>query len=377
MPLTTWSFPTSIVFGPGAIEALPARIALLNAKRPLVVCDAGVVKAGLAAKVQKVLESASLPVSVFDKVDPNPVEQNVIDGLAAYKAHGADVIVSLGGGSPLDAGKLIALRVHHDRPLHEYDDAIGGDAHITSNVPPIITVPTTAGTGSEVGRSGVLTLAATGRKTVIFSPYFLAKCAILDPELTVSMPARITAATGFDALTHCLEAYCSVGDHPMADAIALGGLELCAKALARAVSHGDDLEARGDMMKAAMMGAVAFQKGLGACHSLAHPLSSEKNLHHGLSNALCLPAVVEFNDDAIHAKLDRIRGILAPSAKTLAAGLRDLRAALGLPSGLAAEGVTKSDIPKLSAKAIEDACHRCNPKPVTQNDLAKLYEASL
>ncbi len=341
------------------------------------VCDAGIAKAGLAARVQKVLESAGLAVSVFDKVDPNPVEANVTGGVAAFKAHKADLIVSLGGGSPLDVGKLIALKTTHDRPLHEYDDAIGGDAHITSNVPPIITIPTTAGTGSEVGRSGVVTLEATGRKTVIFSPYFLAKAAILDPELTVSMPARVTAATGFDALTHCLEAYCSLGDHPMADAIALGGLELCAKSLARAVEKGDDLEARGDMMKAAMMGAVAFQKGLGACHSLAHPLSSEKHLHHGLSNALCLPAVVEFNDDAIHAKLERIRGILSPQAKTLAEGLRAIRARIGLPAGLRAEGVTESDIPKLADKAIEDACHRSNPKPVTKSDLAKLYEASL
>jgi alcohol dehydrogenase class IV len=377
MALTTWSFPTTVVFGPGALTALPAHAKRLNAKRPLLVCDAGIVKAGLAARVQKVLEAAGLAVAVFDKVDPNPIESNVFAGVAAYQAHKADLIVSLGGGSPLDVGKLIALKTTHERPLHEYDDAIGGDAHITANVPPIVTIPTTAGTGSEVGRSGVVTLEATGRKTVIFSPYFMAKAAILDPELTVSMPPRVTAATGFDALTHCLEAYTSLGDHPMADGIALVGLELCAKSLARAVEKGDDLEARGDMMKAAMMGAVAFQKGLGACHSLAHPLSSEKNLHHGLSNALCLPAVVEFNDDVVHAKLERIRGILAPEAKTLAEGLRAIRARIGLPSGLRAEGVTESDIPKLADKAIEDACHRSNPKPVTKNDLAKLYEASL
>jgi alcohol dehydrogenase class IV len=377
MPLTSWSYPTTIVFGAGALQALPAHVTRLSSKRPLLVCDAGVVKAGITARVQAVLEAAGLAVSVFDKVDPNPIESNVFDGVIAYKAHGADLIVSVGGGSPLDVGKLIALKTTHERPLHEYDDAIGGDAHITSNVPPIITVPTTAGTGSEVGRSGVVTLEATGRKTVIFSPYFMAKVALLDPELTATMPARITAATGFDALTHCLEAYCSLGDHPMADAIALGGLELCAKSLARAVAKGDDLEARGDMMKAAMMGAVAFQKGLGACHSLAHPLSSEKNLHHGLSNALCLPAVVAFNDDVVHAKLERIRTILSPQAKTLAEGLRAIRATIGLPAGLGAEGVTASDIPKLAEKAFEDACHRCNPKPVTQADLAKLYEASL
>jgi 4-hydroxybutyrate dehydrogenase len=377
MSLTTWSFPTTIVFGAGALSALPAHVKRLQAKRPLVVCDKGIVKAGLAGRVKDVLSSAGLAVALFEDVDPNPVESNVSGGVAAFHAHRADLIVSLGGGSPLDVGKLIALKTTHDRPLHEYDDAVGGDVHITSNVPPIITVPTTAGTGSEVGRSGVVTLEATGRKTVIFSPYFMAKAAILDPELTVSMPPRITAATGFDALTHCLEAYCSLGDHPLADSIALGGLELCAKSLARAVANGDDIEARGDMMKAAMMGAIAFQKGLGACHSLAHPLSSEKHLHHGLSNALCLPAVVEFNDSVVHAKLERIRAILSPEAKTLAEGLRALRAQIGLPNGLRAEGVTEADIPKLAAKAFEDACHRCNPRPVTQADLAKLYEASL
>ena len=294
-----------------------------------------------------------------------------------YKDFGADFLVAVGGGSPLDTAKLIALKTTHERPLVDYDDATGGDRFIGANVPPIIAIPTTAGTGSEVGRSGVVTLEANHRKTVIFSPHLLAKVAILDPELTVSMPARVTAATGFDALTHCLEAYCSLGDHPMADAIALGGLELCAQHLARAVEQGADLDARGGMMKAAMMGAVAFQKGLGACHSLAHPLSSEKGMHHGLANALCLPAVVDFNQSVVGAKLDRVRAILDPSAKTCADALRALRKHVGLPGGLGAEGVTKADIPKLADKAMEDACHRSNPRPCTKDDLARLYAASL
>ncbi|HEX4514534.1 MAG TPA: iron-containing alcohol dehydrogenase, partial [Polyangiaceae bacterium] len=204
-----------------------------------------------------------------------------------------------------------------------------------------------------------------------------AKVAILDPELTVSMPARVTAATGFDALTHCLEAFVSLGDHPMADAIALGGLELCAAHLVNAVESPKDLDARGAMMKAAMMGAVSFQKGLGACHSLAHPLSSEKGMHHGLANALCLPAVVEYNESVVGPKLARVRAILDASAKTCAEAIRSLRKRVGLPDGLAAEGITKADIPKLADKAIEDACHRSNPKPTSRDDLAKLYEASL
>ena len=377
MALSTWSFPTKIVFGPGSVKTLVDHVKALGAARALVVCDAGVTKVGIADKVKGILEAGGVATAVFDKVDPNPVEKNVFDGVAAYKAHGANVVIAVGGGSPLDAGKLIALKTTHERPLVDYDDATGGDQYIGANVPPILTVPTTAGTGSEVGRSGVVTLAANGRKTVIFSPHLLAKVAVLDPELTVSMPARITAATGFDALTHCLEAYCSIGDHSMADAIALGGLELCAKFLARAVDDGKDLDARGAMMKAAMMGAVAFQKGLGACHSLAHPLSSEKGLHHGLANALCLPAVVEYNESTIPERLERVRLTLDPSAKTAAAAVRAARKRVGLPEGMRSEGVTEADIPKLADKAIQDACHTMNPKKTTRDDLAKLYAASM
>jgi alcohol dehydrogenase class IV len=195
--------------------------------------------------------------------------------------------------------------------------------------------------------------------------------------LTRSLPPRVTAATGFDALTHCLEAYVSTGDHPMADAIAVGGLELCARHIERAVTHGEDLEARGGMMKAAMMGAVAFQKGLGACHSLAHPLSSEKGIHHGLANALCLPQVVEFNAGVVSARFERVRNLFDPGAESLAAALRDLRRCIGLPAGLRAEGVAPADLDRLADKAFEDACHRSNPRPVTREDLRALYAASL
>ncbi len=376
-PLVTWSFPTTIEFGAGAVSALAEHVKRLGLQRALVVCDAGVVRVGIAERVRGLLEAAGVPVAIFDKVDPNPVEANVSDGVAAYRAHGSECVVAVGGGSPLDTGKLIALKVTHDRPLADYDDAVDGGRFVSPSVPPIIAIPTTAGTGSEVGRSGVVTLAATGRKTVIFSPHLLAKVALLDPELTRSMPPRVTAATGFDALTHCLEAFCSLGDHPMADAIAIGGLELCAEHLVRAVEHGDDLAARGGMMKAAMMGAVAFQKGLGACHSLAHPLSSEKGMHHGLANALCLPAVVEFNERAVHARLERIRTIVGPRARHCADAIRELRRHVGLPEGLAAEGVTEADVPKLADKAAEDACHRSNPAPVTRDDLAALYRSSV
>jgi 4-hydroxybutyrate dehydrogenase len=377
MSIVTWSFPTTVVFGTGALSALPDHVARAGAERVLVVCDHGVVKAGIVDRVERALAAKGIATARFAEVDPNPVEKNILDGVEAYRAHDARAVVSVGGGSPLDAGKLIALKVTHDRPLEDYDDATGGDRHIGANVPPIFNVPTTAGTGSEVGRAGVVTLPSTERKTVIFSPYLMAKAAILDPDLTVSMPARVTAATGFDALTHCIEAYLALGDHPMADGIALAGIELVAKHLRRAVEEGSDLEARGAMMKAAMMGAVAFQKGLGACHSLAHPLSSEKGMHHGLANALCLPAVVELNALVVPDRVERVRRALDLQATSLATALTVLRQDIGLPGGLAAEGVTKDDIPKLSDKAFEDACHRSNPRPVTRDDLAKLYAQSL
>jgi alcohol dehydrogenase class IV len=319
---------------------------------------------------------------VFADVDPNPVEKNVHEGVQAFRDSRSDIIVAVGGGSPLDVGKIIRLKARpgvHERPLVDYDDATGGDEHITGNVPPLLALPTTAGTGSEVGRSGVVTLQANRRKTVIFSPHLMANAAILDPRLTESMPARTTAATGFDALTHCLEAYVSLGDHPMADAISLGGLRLVAENLLQAVSTPKDLDARGAMMKAAMMGAVAFQKGLGACHSLAHPLSNICGLHHGLANALCLPAVVEFNAEVAGVRLSEAARALGaePSPRALAAKLREMQKAVGLPESLSAAGVKREQLGPLADGALEDACHRYNPRPCSRSDLLALYEASM
>ncbi len=306
MSVTAWSFPTRILFGVGAVREL-GPLAKGLGKKALIVTDAGVVGTGAIDKVRAALDAAGVAHATWDGVEGNPHEPNVFEGLAAYRAAGADLIVAVGGGSPLDVAKLVRLMATHEPPLAQYDDAIGGDAKIVRDVPPMLAVPTTAGTGSEVGRSGVVTLTATNQKTVIFGPRLLANAAILDPELTVSMPARITAATGIDALTHNLEAYLALGDHPLADSIALGGLELCARSLVRATHHGADLTARGDMMKAAAMGAIAFQKGLGACHSLAHPLGADKGLHHGLANALCLSAVVAWNPRGRH-RARRARG---------------------------------------------------------------------
>lgn len=375
---TIWSFPTRILFGVGCVEQAGAEAKRLSATRALVVTDRGVVKAGLLAPLTRSLEAAGISVAVFDEVLGNPIEKNVHDGVAAFRAAQADLVVALGGGSPLDVGKLVRLKVRHDRPLVDYDDATGGDQYITANVPPMLAIPTTAGTGSEVGRSGVVTLDANHRKTVIFSPYLLANAALLDPAMTRTMPPHVTAATGFDALTHCLEAYVAKGDHPMADGIALEGLRLAARHLERAVAHGDDLEARGGMMKAAMMGAVAFQKGLGACHSLAHPLSSECGLHHGLANALALPAVVEWNGEVAGERLAEVARILGgePSARGCADVLRKLRSAIGLPAGLRAASVQREALGRLADLAFQDACHQMNPRPCTRDDLFRLYEAS-
>ncbi len=381
MPFSTWSFPTRIVFGNGAASEIGGHAKSLGNGAPaLIVSDAGVVGAGIVDVVRKSLDAAGVAHATYDQVQGNPHEKDVFDGLAAYRAAKAGLIVAVGGGSPLDVAKLIRLLVTHEPPLDQYDDAIGGDAKIVNAVPPMIAVPTTAGTGSEVGRSGVVTLDSTNRKTVIFAPALLANVAILDPNLTVGMSARTTAATGFDALTHCLEAYLSKGDHPMADAIALMGLELCAKHLARAVSHPTDLEARGGMMKAAAMGAVAFQKGLGACHSLAHPLSSEKHLHHGLANALCLPAVVTFNAEVVPERVKRaatIFGGTGDPSNGLADALFALRRQIGLPDGLRAEGVSEGDLDKLADLAFLDACHGSNPRPCSRDDLRALYARSL
>lgn len=376
--IVIWSFPTRIIFGVGAAAKVGEEAKRLSATRALIVTDKGVGRAGLLGPIESSLRAAGVETAVYDEVLGNPVEKNVHDGVKAFREAKADLVVALGGGSPLDVGKLVRLGVNHTRPLVDYDDATGGDKYITENVPPMLAIPTTAGTGSEVGRSGVVTLDVNHRKTVIFSPHLMANAAILDPEMTRSMPAQITAATGFDALTHCLEAYISKGDHPMADGIALEGIRLVAANLERAVSHGDDLEARGGMLKAAMMGAVAFQKGLGACHSLAHPLSSECGLHHGLANALCLPAVVEFNADYVGERLARVSELLGgePSAKGCAEALRALRARVGLPDGLQKAGVPREKFEPMTDLALQDACHSLNPRACTREDLRRLYDAS-
>jgi 4-hydroxybutyrate dehydrogenase len=379
MSPTVWSYPTRILFGAGSASLSGQEAKNLISERVLLVTDAGVVKAGLMSAIEASLAAQGIRTKVFSELSSNPTEREVEAGAEAYRSLGAQGVVAVGGGAAMDVAKLIVVRSQVDRPFEELDDAKGGDRFIPRELPPVIAIPTTAGTGSEVGRAAVLTLTSTGSKTVIFAPSMLPRVAILDPELTVSLPPDATAATGFDALTHCLEAYLAKGDHPMADGIALAGLELIARDLVRVVKDGKDLEARGGMLKAGMMGAAAFQKGLGACHSLSHPLSAELGLHHGLANALCLPAVVDFNEAVVPERVQRVGAIFGAPRRlgACADALRALRRAVGIPDGLSAVGVKREQLPRLASLALKDACHQQNPRPCSEADFQAMYAASL
>lgn len=376
------SFPTRIVHGRGVIRGLGSELERIGARRLLLVTDKGIVQAGLLKSITPLLEQAGIPFAVFSEFDPNPTDADALRGIEAYRAAGADAILAVGGGASLDMGKAIRLLVHHDPPLARYDDAKGGDQFVTARQPPLVAVPTTAGTGSEVGRSTVLVI--DGTKVVIFSPHLLANAAILDPELTVGLPPFVTAATGMDALTHNLEAYVAKGDHPLADAIALDGLRRIALHLLRAVKDGKDIEAREQMLLGSAMGAIAFQKGLGACHSVAHALTPVAGTHHGLANSLMLPTVIDFNRSAAEERLATAALALGADARmsvreraqACAQLVDDLRAACGLPRRLSQAGVKKEMIPRLVEKAVADACHQSNPRPCTPADFERLINAA-
>lgn len=369
MNLYTYSFPTSILFGAGAIEKLPAELQRRGMHKPLIVTDRGLAASPVIARI-----AALAPGSVvFSAVDPNPTEKNVLDGVEFYIQHGCDSVIGVGGGSPLDAAKAIRLKVTHPLDLAEYDDNIGGDAKITSDVPPFIAIATTAGTGSEVGRSTVITIAATNRKTVVFSPHLIPSLAIADPELTTGMPPHITAGTGMDAFTHNVEAYIAKGHHPICDAIAISGAQLASENLPRVMADPNDIEARGNMMMSAMMGAIAFQKGLGATHSLAHPLSSEFGMHHGTTNAVLLPAVLEFNRPAAERRLADLSRAFGSDAIER---VRELNRICNIPQRLRDHNIPEDSLEMLASKAIEDGCHLNNPRPCTREDLLMLYRAS-
>ena len=367
MNLTTFAFPTTIRFGPGAVNELPAELERRGIERPLLVTDAGLAKTALFERVLRLTPNAV----TFTGVAPNPTEQNVLDGVDVYRRNLCDGIVGLGGGSPLDAAKAIRLKVTHELPLVQYDDLVDGGSLIKPDLPPYIAIATTSGTGSEVSRSTVITITKTNRKTVIFSPNLIPSLAIGDPELTLALPGHITAGTGMDAFTHNVEAYISVGYHPICDAVALGGAKLAWENLPKVMSDPGDVEARANMMVASMMGAIAFQKGLGATHSLAHPLSSDFAMHHGTANAVMLPYVLEFNREAAQTRLNMLAEQFGYD--DVPEAVRELNRRIGIPARLRDFGVAESALPSLADKAIQDGCHQLNPRPCTREDLLEMY----
>jgi 4-hydroxybutyrate dehydrogenase len=379
-----FNYPTTIYYGQDSLKELAKSIAQMGLKKVLIVSDANLEKLGLVRKCTDLFESAGVKTATFCEVHPNPIEEDVLKGVKVYKQENCQAFVALGGGSPMDAAKGMMILVDHPEPLAQYDDTKGGDALITKALPPLFAVTTTAGTGSEVGRSSVIIIKATNDKTILFHPTMMPKIAVLDPELTKDLPPHITVATGLDAFTHNLEAYFAPAFHPMADGIALQGLELILDYLPKVYKNGQDLEARGKMLMAATMGATAFQKGLGMIHSMAHPLSSECGLHHGLANALALPACIEFLEKAdLNAdqrkrietvqKLFKDRGL---AKATLAQSCHDFFGSLGIKFGLSNHGVKKEQLKTLSKKAILDPCHSNNMIPVKEKDFEQAFEKS-
>jgi alcohol dehydrogenase class IV len=389
MSIERFSFPTTIHFGPGARRLVADHLKDQGIKRPLLVTDRGI--AALPLLPALIADLPDLDVAIFSEIFGNPVRSQVTAGAAAYKAHRADAVIGVGGGAALDVAKAIALLAHHDGDILEYAWDHPQVRAITKPIPWFVALPTTAGTGSEVGRSAVVSDDRTHIKKIIFSPALLAKAVFADPELTLDLPPSITAATGMDALTHNVESYLSSAYHPMCDGIALEGVRIAARALPRAVKNGRDLEARSDMLMSSLMGAVAFQKDLGAVHSCAHALSTVADLHHGLANGIMIDHVMRFNLPAATAKLAELAhaagvpgaedGTTEARAVAFIAWLTTLKASLAIPARVSdyrgARPVTKADIPRLVEVATGDICHQTNPRKCTAADFATLFAAAI
>lgn len=374
-----FNFPTTIRFGAGAIKELPGHLAANGLSKPLLVTDPQVSGLDFFKAIKQSLEAKSIAVEVFCDIHKNPVKSDVLKGGEAYHNTNRDCIIGIGGGAAMDVARAIVLRVNHHRDLFDYDDLIGGDQYVTEDVPYFITVPTTSGTGSEVGRSAIISEDDTHRKRILFAPKLMAKIVFADPMLTMELPPFVTAATGMDALTHNMEAFISKNFHPLAAGIGLEGIYLISQSIADAVNK-PDLQSRSKMMMASLMGAVAFQKGLGVVHSLAHPLSSLLDTHHGLANAVNLPYGMRFNAPGMQAEFKRMAlamGLNDTSPEALINHLFELNQQLGLPVKLRDIGVKQSHIETLSDLAFADFCHPNNPRPVTRNDFKTLYNEAL
>lgn len=372
------TYLTKIQFEPGAVKVLPDELKLLNAKNPLVITDKGIVAAGLIARV---LEAGRLPAStpVFDGTPENPTEAAVLAARDQFAAAKCDAIVAVGGGSALDLAKAVSLLATHAEPFAQYAAILGGVEKITAKKPPVIAIPTTAGTGSEVGRAALVTL-NDGRKLGFISPHMIPTVAICDPELTVGLPPQLTAATGMDTVTHCIETFLSPRYNPPADAIALDGLGRAMGALRKVFANGKDIAARSEMMMAALQGGLTFQKGLGAVHGMSHPLGGLKSprLHHGTLNAVILPFVLRFNESHAQAKYERLRSVLGLGTKSdLADAFDRLNVELGLPRSLAAMGVPTGCIPAMVEGAVKDHSTATNPRPVGAPEYAQLFREAM
>lgn len=375
----SYNFPTAIRFGAGVIDELPAYLAQHQLSRPLLVTDGLVAQLPFFNKIKKDLSQQGISVEVFSDMHKNPVKSDVLKGGDVYQASSRDCIIGIGGGVAMDVARAIALRINHTRDLFDYDDLLGGDKYVTEEVPHFITIPTTAGTGSEVGRSAIISEDETKRKRILFSPKLLAKIVFADPLLTMDLPSFVTAATGMDALTHNMEAYIAKNYHPMCSGIALEGIKLINESIVEA-THQPSLESRSKMLIASLMGAVAFQKGLGIVHSLAHPLSSLLDTHHGLANAVNLPYGMGFNYEGCEALFDQMAfamGLGANSGDKLTDYLFELNTHLGLPHKLRSLQVTEEHIETLADLAEADFCHPNNPKPVSREDFKQLYLKAL
>ena len=374
-----YSYPTIIRFGAGAVKELPGHLTANNLSRALLVTDPMVASLDFFKKIKESLETKGISVEVFSDIHKNPVKSDVLKGGDVYKLTDRDCIIGIGGGAAMDVARAIVLRVNHTRDLFDYDDLIGGDQFVTGEVPYFITIPTTSGTGSEVGRSAIISEDDTHRKRILFSPKLMAKIVFADPLLTMELPAFITAATGMDALTHNMEAFIAKNFHPMGGGIALEGIYLISKSIVDAVNN-PTLEARSKMMIASLMGAVAFQKGLGIVHSLAHPLSSLLDTHHGLANAVNLPYGMRFNAAGLEEEFKRMAQTMDlknTSGEAVVDHLFALNQQIGMPVKLSDIGVKEEHIETLSDLALADFCHPNNPKPVTRNDFKQVYLEAL
>lgn len=379
-PVSNWNFPTTIRFGAGRIKELSSLCRQHGIERPLLVTDSGLANAPITLAALQHLQANHPGAALFSDLKPNPVGANLEAGVAAYHRGKHDGVVAFGGGSGLDMGKLIAFMSGQNRPVWDFEDI--GDWWTRANpdgIAPIIAVPTTAGTGSEVGRAGVVTDEVTHTKKIIFHPKMMPRVVICDPELTVGMPAKITAGTGMDALSHCLEAYCAPGFHPMADGVAIEGMRLVAGALRRAVNQPGDLEARAHMMAAAAMGATAFQKGLGGMHALSHPVGALYDTHHGMTNATFMPYVLAFNRAAIEERIVRLAAYLQLPEQSFDGFMKfvlALRTDVGVPHTLAELGVDLSRIDQIAEMAAADPSAGGNPVTFDQAAARVVFEAA-